>query len=298
MGTDLLDSSDHQNSMDRKTYLYLSLAIGLSLLATVCSRHPASQAGAQRSKNSYPVNSAPATVIASSVPKPFPPADSSVPVTERPSPFLDQPSAEPPPKTPAPVRNGVASAKRSDRPAPGVRPFTPPPPLVSNLAKQQRDAALPAAPPIEAPAIKLGESLAFSLTVGSSATATYELSKPKGIHRVIQKLAGIGRQSPVTGGKDFVPPKPIHQIQFVLPPGGIPILAQWKKMDLKASVDALGRITRVELLSPRDEELATFAGYAASHWSFSPAQLNEQAVPSEIILHFDFNGSPVPAKRE
>ena len=219
-------------------------------------------------------------------------------LTERPSPFHDPSSAEPPPKAPAPARNGIGSGNRSaDRPAHGLKPFIPPPPLVSNLARQEVDAALPAPPAADAPAIKLGESPAFPRRAGSTATATYELPNPKGIHRIIHKLAGIRRRSAVTEGKHFVPPKPLHEIQFVLPPGAIPILAQRKKMDLKASVDASGRITRVELLSPRDEELATLAGYAANHWSFSPAQLDEQAVPSEVILHFDFNGSPVPAKR-
>ncbi len=283
--------------MDRKIYLYLSLAIGLSLLATACSRHSTPQADARRSKNSGPVSPPPASIIASSVPKPLPPADSSMQATERPSPFLDPQSAEPPPKAPAPVRNGIAQRSTDGR-APGVRRFTPPPPLVSNVARQELDAALPAPPAVGAPAIKLGESPVFTATAGSTATATYELPNPKGIHRIFHKLAGIGRQSAVIGGKDFVPPKAIHEIQFVLPPGGIPILTQRKKMDLKASVDASGRVTRVELLSPKDEGLATFAGYAASHWSFSPAKLDEQAVPSEVILHFDFNGGPVPAKRD
>jgi hypothetical protein len=299
MAADLLLFSNRVNPMDRKICLYLSLAVGLSLVATVCGRHSTPQASAKRSKNSNPMNAPPASEIASNVPKAFLPADSSMQVTGRPSPFFDLRSAEPSPKAPTPVRNGIGSAQRSvDGPAPGVRSFTPPPPLVSKLARQEVDAELPAPPAVDAPAIKLGESPAFPGTVGSSATATYELPNPKGIHRLIHKLAGIGRQSAITGGKDFVPPRPIHEIQFVLPPGGIPILAQRKKMDLKASVDASGRITRVELLSPRDEELATLAGYAANHWSFSPAQLDEQAVPSEVILHFDFNGGSVPAKRD
>jgi hypothetical protein len=298
MDIDLLNPSKQAPPMDRKICLYLSLVIGLSLLATACSRHSTPQAGTRRSENSYPLKSSPASGIAITVPKPLLPADSSMQVTERPSPFLDPQSAEPPPKASTPLQNGIGAAQRSaDGPAPGVRPFIPPPPLVSNLARRETDAALPSPPAVDAPAIKLRESPAFPGTVGSSATATYELPNPKGIHRIIHKLAGIGRQSAVTGGKDFVPPRPIHEIQFVLLPGSIPILAHRKKIDLKASVDASGRVTRVELLSPRDEELATLAGYAASHWSFSPAQLDEQPVPSEIILHFDFNGSPVPAKR-
>ena len=220
-------------------------------------------------------------------------------VTERPSPFLDPLSAQPPPKAPAPARNWIGSAQRPvDGPVPGVRSFTPPPPLVSKPARQEMDAELPAPPATNAPEIKLGGSLAFPETAGRSATATYESPNPNGIRRMINKLAGIGRRSAVNGGKNFVPARPIHEIAFMLPPGAIPILAQRKKMDLRASVDASGRVTRVELLSPRDEELATLAGYAASHWSFSPAQLDGQAAPSEIILHFDFNGGPAAAKRD
>ena len=62
-------------------------------------------------------------------------------------------------------------------------------------------------------------------------------------------------------------------------------------MDLKATVDASGRVTRVELLSPKDEELVRLAAYAAGTWSFVPAKVNDRAVPSEVILHFTFSGN-------
>ena len=93
-----------------------------------------------------------------------------------------------------------------------------------------------------------------------------------------------------------MPPQPIHNIQFVLPPGGVLALAQNKQIDLKASVDASGHVTRVELISPRDEELVTLAAYAASDWKFAPAHLDEQAVPAEVILHFHFDNDAVPEK--
>ena len=180
MAADLLNLSEQANPMDRKICLYLSLAVGLSLLATVCSRHSTSQAGSRRSKNSPPLNSPPASGIASSVSKPFRPADSSTQVTERPSPFFDLRSAEPPPKAPTPVPNGIGNAHQSvDRPTHGVKPFIPPPPLVSNLARREMDAALPVPPVFDAPAIKLAESRAFTGTVGSTATATYEMPNPK-----------------------------------------------------------------------------------------------------------------------
>jgi TonB family protein len=62
-------------------------------------------------------------------------------------------------------------------------------------------------------------------------------------------------------------------------------------MDLKATVDESGRVTRVQLLSPKDEELVRLAAYAASAWPFVPAKVNEKAVPSEVILHFTFSGN-------
>jgi hypothetical protein len=64
---------------------------------------------------------------------------------------------------------------------------------------------------------------------------------------------------------------------------------QKKRMDVKASVDASGRVTRVELLSPRDEDLVTLAAYAANGWRFAPAELNDELVPAKIILHFSFD---------
>jgi len=66
---------------------------------------------------------------------------------------------------------------------------------------------------------------------------------------------------------------------------------QKKQMDLKASVDASGRVTRVELLSPRDEYLANLASYNAAAWRFAPAKLNDQPVSSDIILHFRFDSN-------
>jgi hypothetical protein len=62
-------------------------------------------------------------------------------------------------------------------------------------------------------------------------------------------------------------------------------------MDLRASVDQTGRVTRVELLSPKDEELIRVAADAAGSWPFVPAKVNDVATPSEVILHFTFTGN-------
>jgi outer membrane biosynthesis protein TonB len=62
-------------------------------------------------------------------------------------------------------------------------------------------------------------------------------------------------------------------------------------MNLRAFVDESGRVTRVQLLSPKNEELVDLAANAASNWPFVPAKLNDTAVPSEVILHFTFSGN-------
>jgi TonB family protein len=62
-------------------------------------------------------------------------------------------------------------------------------------------------------------------------------------------------------------------------------------MDLKATVNESGRVTRVQLLSPKDEELVRLAAYAASAWPFVPAKVNDRAVPGDVILHFTFSSN-------
>jgi len=62
-------------------------------------------------------------------------------------------------------------------------------------------------------------------------------------------------------------------------------------MDLRAFVDESGRVTRVQLLSPKDERLVDAAANAASNWPFVPAKLNDISIPSEVTLHFNFGGN-------
>jgi hypothetical protein len=93
----------------------------------------------------------------------------------------------------------------------------------------------------------------------------------------------------VADGKGFVPPRPLHDIQISLPPDTSGVLMQEKRMDLKASVDASGRVTHVELSFPRNKYLAQLAAYNATGWRFATAELNDHPVSSEIILHFRFD---------
>ena len=121
-------------------------------------------------------------------------------------------------------------------------------------------------------------------------TATFEPARPALLKRVLGKVPGLRRihQNPVNAD-GYLPPRPARPISMVLPPETGAALTQGT-MDLKATVNESGRVTRVELLSPKNEELVRLAAYAASNWPFVPAKVNDEAVPSEVILHFTFSG--------
>jgi hypothetical protein len=115
-------------------------------------------------------------------------------------------------------------------------------------------------------------------------TATLQSAKPGGLKRVLGALRI--HQKP-EGQEGFTAAKPARDITLVLPPETRSILRQGS-MDLKATVDETGHVTRVQLLAPKDEELIRLAAYAAGSWPFAPARLNDKPVPSEVLLHFDF----------
>jgi hypothetical protein len=278
--------------MDKNARRCFALLAGLSLLATGCSRHSQSKANALTSAKARLVNSPPASGIANTLIKASQPPD--LLGNDRPSPFSSTPVLEEPRRTA--VRRAVGNAHSPDsKPGGSIKPFTAPEPSVTKSERQKIEAALPAPPAIGPQAFNLGPDERFPGTMGGTATATIELAKPKLLRRVLHKLPGL-RKYPTAGSSEFVPPRPMHEIQFVLPPGRVLALAKKEQIDLRASIDASGRVTRVEVLSPRDEELVTLAAYAAGNWNFAPAKLDEQAVPEDVILHFRFGRSPVPEK--
>jgi TonB family protein len=122
-------------------------------------------------------------------------------------------------------------------------------------------------------------------------TATFEPARPALVRRVLGRVPGLRRihQSPAAS-EGYVAPRPAREISLVLPPDAGAALTQGA-MDLKATVDESGRVTRVELLFPKNEELVRLAAYAARTWPFVPAKLNDKAVPGEVTLHFTFSAN-------
>jgi hypothetical protein len=276
--------------MSNQSRKVLVLTFVLSLLLASCNRHRD-----QTRANSHPslVNSSSAnlTLPSSAFTSAAPRLEKTNAVgPERPSPFSSRPAAALP-ALPTPARPRSADSLQSLSLAEvATKPFTIPLAPAINVKARTLSPLLPPPPTLGQSTPVAGQLPRFLETMCCTATATYEPVRPSGLQRMIHKVPGLRRLNPSsTGVKGFIPPRPIHDIQFVLPPDASPALMQKKRMDVKASVDASGRVTRVELLSPRDEDLVTLAAYAANGWRFAPAELNDEFVPAKVILHFSFD---------
>ena len=216
--------------------------------------------------------------------------ETSAPEPARPSPFAEprdsrrQESRQEAPRVAAkPAGTPSSASSLGSKP----KPFLP---SVSKPADRKSVAELPP-PPVLTPSVA---SATPHMPVGQKlccvATATYEPVKPGRLQRTLQKVPGLRRiQQPTESGDGFSPARPVHEIRFVLPPGTSPVAVEKGAMDLKASVDESGGVTRVQLLFPKDEELVTVAAYAANQWRFEPARLNDKPIASQVILHFQFD---------
>lgn len=203
----------------------------------------------------------------------------------RPSPFEENDSRN---RVELSTTSPQASQRRRTA-APTEKPF-----LLADIDRR------PAAP---APAAELPVPPTLSPTTSSRlnllsgrgyfvARATYEAVKPNRLVRVIQKVPGLRRlRRPPDAEQGFSPPRPMHDITFTLPPSSLPQNLDRGRVDLKATVSESGAVTRVELLTPKDVSLLDLASYAASGWQFVPARLNDKAVPSQVLLHFQFDGN-------
>jgi hypothetical protein len=268
--------------MSRRRY-GASLAVLIALAG--CSRHSSRKQEKSHSpvQVAAKVSPAPGNPMAGTAEQ-APDSAGTIPAELRPSPFEQ-------PQVPAANIAPSATPQPPKRPAPSkhvVKPFAPPAPLAVNSRTRSTSPALPSAPSITPATPAVGQFPKLPERTCCSATATYEPVKRNGLNRLIHGMPGF-RRSDSSGGKGFVPPHALRDIQINVPPDASAPLVRKMRMDVKATVDESGRVTRIELLSPKDEGLATLAGYGANQWKFAPAKLNDQPVASEIILHFRFD---------
>jgi hypothetical protein len=91
--------------------------------------------------------------------------------------------------------------------------------------------------------------------------------------------------------REYVPPKPIHEVRPVLSTHEQQSLTESVPLDVKVYVAESGKVEYAEPLreiTQRQRPLAAAAVYAARRWTFTPARTGEQKIPGEVILHFRF----------
>ena len=86
--------------------------------------------------------------------------------------------------------------------------------------------------------------------------------------------------------------RPLRRIQPVVPANIVAMLKKTTSVHVRVRVDAAGKVTAAEPLSPAPgigQYLATTAAATARLWTFAPARQGNTPVPSELILKFDFD---------
>ena len=110
-------------------------------------------------------------------------------------------------------------------------------------------------------------------------------------HRFIGKMPIVRRfrKPPM-----YVPPRPLHVVPTVVPAELRSGMATPVPIDIKAYVNADGRVDYAEPLSEAtgaNRNLVSLAVYAARRWEFEPALEGTRKVPAEVILHYVFGAT-------
>ena len=101
--------------------------------------------------------------------------------------------------------------------------------------------------------------------------------------------------APVNAG-EYVPPKPVRQVQPVLPYNVKSMVISRARVQVRLSIDERGKVvSAIPLASDQASgSLLTAAALTAARlWRFEPARRNTHAVASEFMVTFDF----VPASQ-
>ena len=214
-------------------------------------------------------------------------------LTSPPLPSVDQTGEPPEPqhvqKTTRMRRRPATSSAGESVARADAKPFQPPAPGLTTVISGRSSNNALAPPPVLAPA---PIDAAADLPPGKlydTATITYEPVRPPALQRVFQNFPGLRRLQRFEegDGKEFVPPKPRHELAFLVPAG----TNQFRKpVNLKLSIDESGKVTRVEPLS--NGPMTGVAAHAALAWQFTPARWKDKPVAGEVMVHLRFGGDP------
>jgi hypothetical protein len=112
----------------------------------------------------------------------------------------------------------------------------------------------------------------------------------------VPKASSTAKTSPQVSSQpserppDIVPPVVIQQtVPPPLTPAQRSFISRTVLVDIKVFIDASGKVRKTEPLTHANPVLLTAAQSAASLWTFHPARIAGQSVPSEMILRFKFD---------
>ena len=215
-------------------------------------------------------------------------------LTSAPPPSVDQARepAGPQPRHESAIRRRRAASRPSEpfARADVKKPFQPPAPgpRPGSAGRLTIDALAP--PPILAPAPMNAAATLPTGKLYDTATITYEPVRPDALQRVLEKLPGLRRFQRSEEGNEFVPPRPLRELAFLVPAGTGREAALRKPVNLKVILDESGKVTRVERLS--NGPMTGLAAHAALTWQFTPARWKDKPVASEVMVRLRFGGDP------
>ncbi|HTP35901.1 MAG TPA: hypothetical protein VMJ75_27190 [Candidatus Acidoferrales bacterium] len=163
-------------------------------------------------------------------------------------------------------------------------------------------AAIPDPPPtpMVAPSLPAGD--AFLHPVVPAETPSYPATGVASVRVRVEPVAHFSRRVPLVGRRhkheDYVPPAPLGTLALPKPPTGG--AARDVNIDVKVYVNSAGKVDYSEVLSKvtvADRDFAAAAIFSARKCDFVPAREGDEAVPGEVILHYQF-GSSLPAAED
>jgi hypothetical protein len=113
--------------------------------------------------------------------------------------------------------------------------------------------------------------------------------------RFVDRIPLLGRRG---RNREFVGPKAVHKAIPDVPIELSRGLKEKEPVDVRVYVDERGTVKYAELLSDAiglNRDLASLAVFNARRWEFTPARLEGQTVPGQVILRYRFSNPLVIA---
>lgn len=113
----------------------------------------------------------------------------------------------------------------------------------------------------------------------------------------VRKVIHLGRDK---DNGEFVPPRTSHEVTPHVPPRLAREMPADVRLELRVSIDRVGAVYDIRLVSVSDPRLADLASAAVSQWHFEPAQFKDRPIASDLLvtMHFHNPGDGAVAQRQ